>query len=873
MDDSVISNALAALGTAQESVAVDALVPLLNGSVTALVTHLGPQLTATDEVMRERGTRLMAEVLWRLTAPSAAALPGGALDHLVGFFSDRLGDYLTIGAVLHGLSALVRMPELATALGGSGPLRIASTLLEQCDVRSLVQAQRHAAMTLTLTLVRQHWPSLAASGCRLLLSTVHALDGEKDPRNLLLYFQLLRALCESCEAHQVGGFEEAIPEVFESLSCYFPIAFTPPPNDPHQISAHHLLQALLRTLGSTARFGPHALKFFTEKLREATVGSDDSEDDALTARLQTLQSLAMLAPVYGAVLLRVHAATIGEALADLLMATDDGKPPANTATSRGSASSSGDGPLGSALGVALGALAAVAATAEAVVDDGGRSDTAGMAAAAATSGATGSQGDDSRGPSLYPPRSLLMTLLSPAISRSVSAPPSGPGAVVGGRMLTAMYAKAKRVGAPLLRQALPALLRRVTSPDGRHADRVDALTLLHATLSSACDVMASDALAASSQAYVPTVAVATAPAAGDGMAIDLMDVDSAATGSQGAGMASAGLAPSLASDIAAAGAICEAVSAHRLAVLQAAIASVEQELEWEADPPVRVPAGHLLCLALAPLGPAGTVLEEPQLCKGLETIATVLQAAVALSPSMATGTGASPPNAAQQHTDLIGVAKHASRLRAALESAPASQRTQQPASSPPLSSLGSLFDSAVRSPLLAAFKQDSGAAASPAATSLAPILAELCAVDRRDGASPPPSGRGSVAPTVETLPSYWWEEGVAALVSATQESITAALAPSNNAASSPPPLAPPLAIAGLGALARLASLCKQPQTASRSSVLPATMLAVLEELTRSWRHAASLEPPSPLLEPLLEAALPLWAEAAKSAPLDRTWVQ
>ena len=40
----------------------------------------------------------------------------------------------------------------------------------------------------------------------------------------------------------------AAEEVFEALALYFPIAFTPPPNDPHRITEQHLLQALLRAL-------------------------------------------------------------------------------------------------------------------------------------------------------------------------------------------------------------------------------------------------------------------------------------------------------------------------------------------------------------------------------------------------------------------------------------------------------------------------------------------------------------------------------------------------------------------------------------------------------------------------------------------------
>ena len=61
----------------------------------------------------------------------------------------------------------------------------------------------------------------------------------------------------------------AAEEVFEALALYFPIAFTPPPNDPHRITEQHLLQALLRTLRASRHFGPRALAFFGSKLHAA----------------------------------------------------------------------------------------------------------------------------------------------------------------------------------------------------------------------------------------------------------------------------------------------------------------------------------------------------------------------------------------------------------------------------------------------------------------------------------------------------------------------------------------------------------------------------------------------------------------------------
>jgi hypothetical protein len=463
-----------ALSSLEEPNAASHIAALSSIPIVELVAALGPQLTDSNEVSREAGTRLLAEVLWKHTSGGGDdALPASAVEHLVGFFTDRLGDYLTIGAVLRGLCAITQLP-----LPEGAPLRIASTLLEQCDVRSLVQAQRHASMSLALELVRgRHWPALAPSGCRLLLSTVRALDGEKDPRNLLLYLQLLRLMCERCEASGAPGLAEALPEVFESLVAYFPITFTPPPHDPFQITAAHLLQALIRTLKASVLFAPLALGFFAQKLREAGAPpappgatAKEEEQEMRVTRMQVLQALALLTPSYGAAALAPHAAVLGEALADT---TSHAVSPANGDGEVADDASS----VATALALTLSALGAVA------------SGTGEAPATAPRLGEAPATAPSPVSPYTAAPATLLEALLAPTISRCVSAPPSGLGAVVGAPLLGALSRQHAGIAPRVLQQALPALLRRLGDDAqdgaGAGADALDALAMLLALLQMA----------------------------------------------------------------------------------------------------------------------------------------------------------------------------------------------------------------------------------------------------------------------------------------------------------------------------------------------------------------------------------------------------
>lgn len=66
------------------------------------------------------------------------------------------------------------------------------------------------------------------------------MDGERDPVNLLHNFQLVTKIAEITKP----SLNAAAEEMFEVLSCYYPINFTPPPNDPRNVTPEQLSGAL-----------------------------------------------------------------------------------------------------------------------------------------------------------------------------------------------------------------------------------------------------------------------------------------------------------------------------------------------------------------------------------------------------------------------------------------------------------------------------------------------------------------------------------------------------------------------------------------------------------------------------------------------------
>uniref|UniRef100_A0A452R378 MMS19 nucleotide excision repair protein n=1 Tax=Ursus americanus TaxID=9643 RepID=A0A452R378_URSAM len=125
---------------------------------------------------------------------------------------------------------------------------------------------------------------LKGLGADFTFGFIQVMDGEKDPRNLLVAFRIVHDLIS--RDYSLGPFVE---ELFEVTSCYFPIDFTPPPNDPHGIQREDLILSLRAVLASTPRFAEFLLPLLIEKV--------DSE--ILSAKLDSLQTLNACCAVYG----------------------------------------------------------------------------------------------------------------------------------------------------------------------------------------------------------------------------------------------------------------------------------------------------------------------------------------------------------------------------------------------------------------------------------------------------------------------------------------------------------------------------------------------------------------------------------------------
>jgi DNA repair/transcription protein MET18/MMS19 len=225
-----------------------------------LVQHLGAVLTGTDDAKRAAGTGLLAEVLGIVPGSTSAE----SCAHLVAFFCDRLKDVSCLEEVLCGLLALLR----GHSVGEAGAVLLAQAMFAELAVQALPQRVRKLVYQIFAELLARHLVGLQALAGDFVAGVIAAMDGEKDPRNLLVTFQLVCAM--------VAGLEpargEMAEELFDVVSCYYPITFEAPPGDKFGVTGDDLRAQLSAAFCSAPAFAPFSLALLADKL-SSSVGA------------------------------------------------------------------------------------------------------------------------------------------------------------------------------------------------------------------------------------------------------------------------------------------------------------------------------------------------------------------------------------------------------------------------------------------------------------------------------------------------------------------------------------------------------------------------------------------------------------------------
>ena len=202
------------------------------------------------------------------------------IETIVVYLCEKLKDHHTIQPlVIYGFLSLVSHQNVDDNL-----IRVMiSTLFAEVHVQSLVQADRHNVFNLFGNLLKLRLNVLKSISGDFVLGFIQAIDGERDPRNLMLCFENSFVVLTHLD------FSIFIEDFFEVLSCYFPVEFNPPKDNPFGITREDLVDRLHRCLSCTPLFAPYSISLYIEKL------SSDISD----AKLDALALLTTCFHMYG----------------------------------------------------------------------------------------------------------------------------------------------------------------------------------------------------------------------------------------------------------------------------------------------------------------------------------------------------------------------------------------------------------------------------------------------------------------------------------------------------------------------------------------------------------------------------------------------
>ncbi|KAF9116754.1 hypothetical protein BGX27_011068 [Mortierella sp. AM989] len=266
-----------------------------------LVQGLGEYLTSDEAFVRSKATALLSTTLATLDQSKVNA---SAVTVLVEFYCDRLTDQACVPELLKGLLALSKFDKFT----GVDCVKAVKAILALVNVQTYQQTARHYVFLLFESVINRHTQSLRSMSSDFVFGFIQCLDGEKDPRNLLLAFTLIKKIIQEFDIAQ------HVEDLFEVTFCYFPITFRPPPDDPYGITSDHLKAGLRDCLSATPYFAKFALPLLLEKLSSSS-GS---------AKKDSMETIAACAPVYGSSALTPYAEELWSGLQnEIFHATGD----------------------------------------------------------------------------------------------------------------------------------------------------------------------------------------------------------------------------------------------------------------------------------------------------------------------------------------------------------------------------------------------------------------------------------------------------------------------------------------------------------------------------------------------------------------------
>ncbi|KIW07731.1 uncharacterized protein PV09_01661 [Verruconis gallopava] len=262
-----------------------------------LIESIGEYLNNDDAAIRAKTLSYLAEIL-QFMPPKVLSVQQRNL--LSEFILSRISnDASSIGSCAKALLALEELGRWDQDMVA----KVLSTLLDHTSplIQYKQQSERYAVIVLLdrlLSKYREAIHTLHKSSQDFLPRFIAYFDGEKDPRNLMIIFSLLRVVGVEWDV------SSAAQELFEASFNYFPITFRPPPDDPYGITAQDLKERLKLCISASSSFSPYSFPALIDKL----------DSTSFNVKRDTLQALFSCIREYGPHAINLYSTVLWDTL-------------------------------------------------------------------------------------------------------------------------------------------------------------------------------------------------------------------------------------------------------------------------------------------------------------------------------------------------------------------------------------------------------------------------------------------------------------------------------------------------------------------------------------------------------------------------------
>ncbi|CAE6948565.1 mms19, partial [Symbiodinium sp. KB8] len=210
------------------------------------------------------------------------------VETFASFFSSKLSDWQCVEGAVGGILALLRRQgalvrtlkkELPDGTEEPLALYIARAIFKEVHTPSHTQAVRKMVLDTAILLMDEWHSDLVLLGPQLGEGVAAAIEEERDPRNLLVSFTIVKKAFQDFPPECIT--KETAITLFETLSSYFPITFEPPKGDKIGITGEDLRRGLSQALCSSDRLANYVVPFLLDSSKDIEADSDATVEQAM----------------------------------------------------------------------------------------------------------------------------------------------------------------------------------------------------------------------------------------------------------------------------------------------------------------------------------------------------------------------------------------------------------------------------------------------------------------------------------------------------------------------------------------------------------------------------------------------------------------